>query len=154
MAASNEVTPAQRLRRLSLPDAPLSIDVSINRVGARFCAVVLSGAETFDATPFDVEDSFRSHRGTGCTFDTMQDNLGSGSGALDQLAVARRAADTGKLASNPQSAGVLAMSVVLSRQFHCDHAQRDAGLPLYDALCRWPSDGQNKTHSWPETKAR
>ena len=39
---------------------------------------VLAVAEKFNATPFDVEDVFWTHRGDQCTFDTMVDEFGLG----------------------------------------------------------------------------
>lgn len=47
------------------------------------------------------------------------------------------------------SAGLLAISVEMSRRYKDDVAQLDAGTALYDALYRWARDGQNEGHSWP-----
>ena len=43
-------------------------------------------AERFGATPFDVDGVFWSHRGERCSFDTMIEEFGLSSPALDQLA--------------------------------------------------------------------
>src|SRR5580765_6044526 len=43
-------------------------------------------AERFGATPFDVEGVFWTHRDGTCTFDTMIEEFGLGSPALNQLA--------------------------------------------------------------------
>ena len=120
---------------------------------ARFLFVapdqVLAVAERFDATPFDVEDVFWSHRGALCTFDTMIAEFGLQTEALARLAQVVRAADTNRHDLAPEAAGLLALSVGLSRQYRDDLAQVDAGMALYDALYRWARDGANETHDWP-----
>lgn len=109
-------------------------------------------AERFGATPFDTEGGFWSHRGENCSFDTMLDEFGLHTEALDRLALVVRAADTKQHQLAPEAAGLLALSVGLSRQFRDDHQQLAAGLPLYDALYRWARDGQGESHNWPSEK--
>ena len=58
---------------------------------------VASVAAHFDATPFDIEGVFWSHRGETCSFDTMLFEFELGSAALDRLALIVRAADTARL---------------------------------------------------------
>ncbi len=111
-------------------------------------------AERYDATPFDVEETFWSHRGDQCTFDTMLDTFELHTPALDQLATVIRAADTNRHALAPEAAGLLALSVGLSRQYRDDHAQLDAGMALYDALYRWARDGKGEGHDWPTGRAQ
>jgi rhodanese-related sulfurtransferase len=106
-------------------------------------------AERFGATPFDIEDVFWSHRGAGCTFDTMLDEFGLRPGALARLADIVRAADTATLDAVPQAAGLLAASLGLSRMYRDDLAQLDAGMLLYDAFYRWCRDASGETHNWP-----
>ena len=106
-------------------------------------------ADRFGATPFDVEGVFWSHRGDTCTFDTMLDEFGLRTDALDRLALVVRGADTNRHDLTPQSAGLLALSVGLSRQYRDDTQQLDAGMALYDALYRWARDGQDEGHDWP-----
>lgn len=106
-------------------------------------------AERFNATPFDIENSFWSHRGERCTFDTMLEEFGLTSPALDRLATIVRGADTAALDLAPQAAGLLAASLGLSRMFRDDLAQLDASLILYDAFYRWCRDAVGETHSWP-----
>lgn len=108
-----------------------------------------AAAERFGATPFDVEDVFFSHRGPRCTFDTMIDAFGLATDALRRLATVVRAADTNAHHLAPQAAGLLAVSVGLSRLHRDDHAQLEAGLALYDALYRWARDGVDEGHDWP-----
>lgn len=59
---------------------------------------VESVAERFDATPFDVENVFWSHRGEFCTFDVMIEEFGPTTEPLLRLARIVRAADTASLA--------------------------------------------------------
>ncbi|WP_299983422.1 sulfurtransferase/chromate resistance protein [uncultured Ruegeria sp.] len=106
-------------------------------------------AEHFGATPFDVEGTHWSHRGDKCTFDTMLDEFTLHSEPLNRMATIVRAADTNQHDTAPEAAGLLAISVGLSRQYRDDHQQLEAGLHLYDALYRWARDGSEETHDWP-----
>ncbi len=107
---------------------------------------VANVAERYDATPFDIADVAFSHREERCTFDAVLDHFALRTPALDTLSQVVRAADTG--ADNiPQAAGLLALSVGLSRMHKDDHTQLNAAMPLYDALYRWARDGQSETHS-------
>ncbi len=110
-------------------------------------------AERFQATPFDVDGVFWSHRGEACTFDTMIEVLDLRSAALLQLAKIVRGADTARLDATPQSAGLLAASLGLSRMHRDDLAQLEAGLSLYDAFYRWCRDASAETHDWPSAKS-
>ncbi|MEX0304682.1 MAG: chromate resistance protein ChrB domain-containing protein [Leisingera sp.] len=120
---------------------------------ARFLFVspseVAGVAERFRATPFDIEGVFWSHRGELCTFDTMLDEFGLRTPALDTLARVVRGADTNRHDLAPETAGLLALSVGLSRQYKDDHQQLEAGMTLYDALYRWARDGRGEGHDWP-----
>lgn len=120
---------------------------------ARFLFVspsqVAGVADRYGATPFDVADCNWSHRGPLCTFDTMLDEFALRTPALDRLSTVVRAADTNRHDLSPEAAGLLAISVGLSRQFRDDHQQLEAGLGLYDALYRWARDGQGEAHDWP-----
>jgi rhodanese-related sulfurtransferase len=111
-------------------------------------------AERFDATSFDVEgeDQFWSHRGELCTFDVMISEFGLSSEPLERLAAIVRGADTARLDLAPEAAGLLAVSLGLSRMFSDDLRQLEAGLQLYDALYRWCSDATEETHNWPAAK--
>ncbi|MDW4496394.1 sulfurtransferase/chromate resistance protein [Sulfitobacter sp. D35] len=125
---------------------------------ARFLFVAPSEVEgvaaRFGATPFDIEGAFWSHQGDKCSFDTMLGAFGLATPALQRLAKVIRAADTNRHDLAPEAAGLLAISVGLSRQYRDDSRQLDAGLALYDALYRWARDGQGEGHDWPaERKA-
>jgi rhodanese-related sulfurtransferase len=124
---------------------------------ARFLFVapseVLDVADRFGATPFDVEGVAWSHRGPLCTFDVMVQEFGLATEALDRLATVVRAADTDRHDLAPQAAGLLALSVGLSRQYRDDLEQLEAGMILYDALYRWARDGFDEGHDWPAGRA-
>jgi len=111
-------------------------------------------AEKFDATPFDVEDVFWSHRGENCTFDTMLEEFGLETTALKRLATIVRGADTNRHELAPQSAGLLAASLGLSRMYRDDLEQIDAGMLLYDAFYRWVRDASDESHDWPQPDKR
>ena len=106
-------------------------------------------AERFSATPFDVDGAFWSHRGELCTFDTMLDEFGVHSPALDRLALIVRGADTGRPDLAAEAHGLLAASLGLSRMYTADLAQLEAGMALYDAFYRWSRDATGETHNWP-----
>jgi len=114
-------------------------------------------AERFQAAPFDIEGEgvFWSHRGELCTFDTMVAEFGLGEmEALQRLAVIVRGADTARPELAPQAAGLLAVSLGLSRMYADDLAQLDAGMPVYDALYRWCRDAVEETHDWVSHQPR
>jgi rhodanese-related sulfurtransferase len=110
--------------------------------------------ERFGATPFDIEDSFWSHRGERCTFDTMIEELGLTFEPLLRLAAIVRAADTARLDDVPEASGLLAVSLGLSRMHADDLAQLDAGMVVYDALYRWCRDATDETHNWPVSRPK
>ncbi|GJL81472.1 MAG: sulfurtransferase [marine bacterium B5-7] len=113
---------------------------------------IMDIAELYEATPFDIEDVFWSHRGTRCTFDIMIEEFELNTEPLLQLATIVRGADTDQLALAPQSAGLLAASLGLSRMYRDDLEQLDAGLLLYDAFYRWARDATDEGHDWPLSK--
>ncbi|WP_426959597.1 chromate resistance protein ChrB domain-containing protein [Muricoccus radiodurans] len=115
---------------------------------------VLAVADRFGATPFDVEAVFWSHRGEGCTFDTMLDELGLRTEPLDRLAKIVRGADTARPDLAPEAAGLLAASLGLSRMHRDDLTQLEAGMALYDAFYRWARDAVAETHNWPAPAGR
>lgn len=106
-------------------------------------------ATGMNAAAFDIDGVHWSHRGERCTFDTMLEELGLSSPALDRLAAIVRGADTARLDLAPQAAGLLAISLGLSRLLDDDLAQLAAGLTLYDALYLWCRDAAHETHNWP-----
>ena len=114
-------------------------------------------AERFDAAPFDIDGDgvFWSHRGALCTFDVMVAEFGLGEvEALQRLALIVRGADTARPDLAPQAAGLLAVSLGLSRIYADDIAQLDAGMLVYDALYRWCRDAVDETHDWVSHQPR
>jgi rhodanese-related sulfurtransferase len=104
-------------------------------------------AERFAATPFDIEGALFSDRGDLCTFDAMLEEFGLATDPLLRLATIVRGADTGRMDTAPQAAGLLAASLGLSRMYSDDLAQLEAGLALYDAFYRWCRDATEETHT-------
>ncbi len=117
-------------------------------------AEVLNVADRFEATPFDVEDVFWSHRGERCTFDVMIEEFKLESEALTRLATIVRGADTDRHDLAPESAGLMAASLGLSRMYRDDLAQLEAGMGLYDAFYRWARDAFDEGHDWPATSQK
>jgi rhodanese-related sulfurtransferase len=122
---------------------------------ARFLFVapgeVLTVAAQQRAEPFDVADEgvFWSHRGERCTFDVMVEAFGlDAHEPLVRLAAIVRGADTDRLDLVPEAAGLLAISLGLSRIHSDDHTQLEAGMAVYDALYRWCRDAQGEKHNW------
>jgi rhodanese-related sulfurtransferase len=115
---------------------------------------VLAVAANFGATAFDIEDAPFTHRGALCTFDTLLDDFALRTEALDRLSLVVRGADTDRHDLAPQAAGLLALSVGLSRLHRDDLAQLEAAMPLYDALYRWARDGFDEGHDWPAGRAQ
>jgi len=115
---------------------------------------VLGVAEKFNATPFDVENVFWSHRGELCTFDVMLEEFEINSPEMLKLATIVRGADTNRHDLAPESAGLLAASLGLSRIYRNDNEQLNAGMLLYDAFYRWARDASNESHDWPMNNSK
>ena len=109
-------------------------------------------AERFNATPFDIDGVFWSHRGPNCTFDTMLEEFRLKTGPLARLATIVRGADTARLDLAPQAAGLLAASLGYSRMYRDDLEQLEAAMGFYDAFYRWCREATEETHNWPSNK--
>jgi rhodanese-related sulfurtransferase len=110
---------------------------------------VLRAAKEKEAIPYDIPDVHFSHDGELCSFDAFLTTYRlAGDPALAQLAVIVRGADTARPELAPQAAGLLAVSLGLSRNFHDDHEMLKHGMVMYDALYAWCRDGQDETHTW------
>lgn len=110
---------------------------------------VLSIAQTTGAIPYDIPDVELSHVGELCSFDAFLTKYGLDDPALRQLAEIVRGADTSRLDLTPQSAGLYALSLGLSRNFSDDHEMLQHGMVMYDALYAWCRSCQAETHNWP-----
>jgi hypothetical protein len=101
------------------------------------------------AIPYDVPGVELSHVGDLCSFDAFLKKYALTDGALRHLAAIVRGADTGRPNLTPQSAGLLAISLGLSRNFSDDHEMLGHGMVVYDALYAWCREMQAETHGWP-----
>lgn len=110
---------------------------------------VLSQAQQLNAIPYDIPDVELSHVGELCSFDAFLTKYQLTDPALKQLALIVRGADTSKLELTPQSAGLYALSLGLSRRFADDLEMLSHGLIMYDALYAWCQHCQSETHNWP-----
>ena len=117
-------------------------------------ADVMRVAQETGATPYDVPGVEFTHVGSDCSFDTLikKHKLANAGGQPNQglmdLAVIVRAADTDRLDLAPQAAGLLAISLGLSRNFKDDHEILAHGMVMYDALYAWCCHARGETHNW------
>ena len=109
---------------------------------------VLRQASELNAVPFDVEGVELSHDGPLCSFDAILKKYGIEDPALDEIALIVRGADTERLDLAPQAAGLLAISLGLSRNFSNDHEQLAQGMVIYDALYSWAKHVRDERHAW------
>jgi hypothetical protein len=100
------------------------------------------------AIPYDVEGVELSHEGPLCSFDAFLAKYQLHDPSLAALAAIVRGADTDRLDTAPQCAGLLAISLGLSRLFEDDHEQLRHGFVVYDALYAWLKDARFERHSW------
>ena len=110
---------------------------------------VLRIAAQTGATPYDIPCVAMSHVGELCSFDAFIAKYELTDPALQQLALIVRGADTSRLELTPQSAGLYAVSLGLSRCFADDHEMLKHGMVIYDALYAWCREGREETHRWP-----
>ncbi len=109
---------------------------------------VLATAQNTGAIPYDVPGVELTHEGELCSFDTMLRKYGLTTPALQDLALIVRGADTDRLELAPQCAGLLAISLGLSRNFANDHEMLRHGMVMYDALYAWCCHARGERHSW------
>ncbi|MDQ3272971.1 MAG: chromate resistance protein [Pseudomonadota bacterium] len=123
-------------------------------------AQVFSEAARLKAVAYDLPGAPVTHEGEWCSFDGLLRAFEIEDPAVDHLARVVRGADTGRLALEPQCAGLLAFSLGLSALHRDDHSMLEAAMPLYDALYAWCASEaqavwQGKSpegHNWkPET---
>ncbi|MBP1642715.1 MAG: Chromate resistance exported protein [Acidobacteria bacterium] len=111
-------------------------------------------ADETGAVPYDVEGVELSHAGDRCSFDAFIERYRLDDPALAELATIVRGADTARLDLAPQCAGLLAVSLGLSRLFADDHEQLRHGFVVYDALLAWLRQARDETHTWNPQRAR
>lgn len=111
----------------------------------------LQSATAYDIAP-QIADTLFTHVGDLCSFDAFIKHYRLVQyPALACMATIVRAADTDKLNLAPQAAGLLAISLGMSRLYADDHVMLNAMLPTYDALYAWCVDavaGHVENHSW------
>ncbi|MBL7716619.1 MAG: chromate resistance protein [Bdellovibrionales bacterium] len=113
---------------------------------------VLSVASETDATPYDVPDVELTHEGELCSFDAFLKKYKLNDPALHKLAVIVRGADTARLDLAPQAAGLLAVTLGLSKNLQDDHEMLKHGIVIYDALYTWCESLEHETHDWKPQK--
>ena len=121
--------------------------------GAQFFYVptpqVFDEAKRLGAVAYDIPGAPISHEGELCSFDTLLAAFDLRDPPLLELALIVRGADTDRLDLTPQSAGLKAFSLGLSRLHAADdHAMLEAAMPLYDALYAWCRSARGEPHSW------
>jgi len=110
---------------------------------------VLRAAKEKVAIPYDIPDVHFSHDGERCSFDAfLKIYRLTGDPALVRLAAIVRGADTARIDLAPQAAGLLAISLGLSRNFKDDHEMLKHGMVMYDALHAWCREGQDESQTW------
>jgi hypothetical protein len=110
---------------------------------------VLKVAAETGATPYDIPGVEMGHVGERCSFDTFLMKYELRDPALLKLATIVRGADTDRLDLAPQAAGLLAISLGLSRNYKNDLEMLKQGMILYEALYSWCKDLQHESHHWP-----
>lgn len=109
---------------------------------------VLKVAQETGAIPYDIPDVTYSHQGELCSFDAFIQQHRLSDPALLELAVIVRGADTDRHELAPQCAGLLAISLGLSRTFSDDHEMLRHGMVIYDALYAWLREARGEVHTW------
>ncbi len=100
-------------------------------------ADVVRVAREQGAIPYDVPNVEYGHVGELCSFDAFLNKHQLTDPALQRLAAIVRGADTGRPDLTPQSHGLLAISLGLSRNIADDHEMLRHGMVIYDALYAW-----------------
>ncbi len=110
---------------------------------------VLSLTEKTGGIAFDIPGAPISHDGPFCSFDALLNTFDIKAPGLAKLAAIIRGADTNACAIAAEAAGLLAISLGLSRVITDDQALLQTALTLYDGLYAWCREGQSETHAWP-----
>jgi rhodanese-related sulfurtransferase len=109
---------------------------------------VADAAERRCAIPYDMPGVRFSHDGERCSFDAFLKRFNLTEPALVRLALIVRGADTDRPELAPQSAGLAAISIGLSRLIPDDREMLARGMVLYDALYAWCRDTGSEVHAW------
>ena len=109
-------------------------------------ADVLKAAREQGAIPYDIPGVEYGHVGELCSFDAFLKKHNLTDPALHRLATIVRGADTGRPDLTPQSHGLLAISLGLSRTIPDDHEMLRIGMVMYDALYAWCQSAAGERH--------
>jgi hypothetical protein len=107
-----------------------------------------------DAIPFDVEGVELSHDGPLCSFDAFLKKYDLENDALAAIARIVRGADTARLDLAPEAAGLLAVSLGLSKLFPDDQEMIRHGFVVYDSLYAWCRYASHEVHDWNPQRQR
>ena len=113
---------------------------------------VIPQAQSTGAIPYDVPGVELTHDGPLCSFDAFLAKYELTDSVLKDVAVIVRGADTARLDLAPQCAGLLAISLGLSRNFPDDHEMLEHGFFVYDALYAWLKYVRDEKHDWNPQK--
>ena len=94
-------------------------------------------AEATGAIPFDIPQVELGHVGERCSFDAFLKKYEVRAPGLARLAAIVRGADTSRLDLTPQSAGLHAVSLGMSRIYCDDHEMLQHGMIMYEELYAW-----------------
>ncbi len=109
---------------------------------------VLDEAKRLEAVPYDIPGAPITHEWEQCSFDALLKAFDLNEPALQTLATIVRGADTTRLGLAAPAAGLLAISLGMSRLHADDHAMLEAMLPVYDALYAWCREAHDESHGW------
>jgi len=115
---------------------------------------VMRVAKSEDAIPYDVPGVELTHEGSFCSFDAFIKKYQIEDKALHSLAEIVRAADTDTLEKSSQAAGLLAITLGLSKNVEDDHEMLKVGMVIYDALYSWCQELQPERHGWNPAQIR
>lgn len=93
-----------------------------------------------------------THDGPLCSFDAILKKYQLMDPVLHDLAVIVRGADTARLDLAPQCAGLLAISLGLSKNFPDDYEMLRHGFVVYDAFYAWLKHVRDEKHDWNPQK--
>lgn len=108
---------------------------------------VLKQAEELEAIPFDLPGVEYSHYEDQCTFDYFLKKHHIKDVALDRMAAIVRGADTDRLDSAPQAAGLSAIFLGLSQNIKNDQELLELGMKIYDGLYTWAKHLHQQKHT-------
>ncbi|GBL46077.1 superoxide dismutase SodM-like protein ChrF [Sulfuriferula multivorans] len=110
---------------------------------------VLEVAAQTGAVPYDIPGVEYGHDGELCSFDAFVKKHHLDEPGLQQLALIVRGADTARPDLAPEAAGLLAISLGLSRCFSDDHEMLRHGMVICDALYAWCREGRAEARNRP-----